>query len=100
MIKKRTPPSYTKSFDEVKDQLIAKITMSKFQSKINNYDAALAAKYGVEIYDNVLNNIKDIYLNLVVARKMGFGGEIYAVPYTEEYTGWYDIWMKNKNIIQ
>jgi parvulin-like peptidyl-prolyl isomerase len=98
--KKEDSTSYTKSFDEVKDQLIAKITLAKFQKYVNNYNAQLAARYGVVIYDNVLSSIKDIYMNLVVARRMGFGGEIYAFPYTEEYTGWYDIWMKNKNIIQ
>ncbi len=98
--KKEDSTSFTKSFDEVKDQLIAKITLSKYEKYLNNYNARLAARYGVEIYDNVLNSTKDIYLNLVVARRMGFGGEIYAVPYTEEYSGWYDIWMKNKNIIQ
>ncbi len=98
--KKEDSTSYTKSFDEVKDQLIAKITLSKFEKYINNYDARLAAKYGVKIHDDVLNAVKNIYLNLVVARRMGFGGEIYAVPYTEEYSGWYDVWMKNKNIIQ
>ncbi len=98
--RKQDTTSYTKSFDEVKDQLISKITLTKFEKNINNYNARLAAKYGVEIYDDVLKSIDDIYLNLVVARKMGFGGEIYAFPYTEEYSGWYDIWLKNKNIIQ
>lgn len=98
--KKQDTASYTKSFDDVKDQLITKITLAKFEKNINDYNARLAMQYGVEIYDDVLNSIKDIYLNLVVARKMGFGGEIYAFPYTEEYSGWYDIWMKNKNIIQ
>ncbi len=98
--KKEDTTSYTQSFDEVKNQLIAKITLAKYQKYVNNYTAQLASKYGVEINDNVLNSVKDIYMNLVVARRMGFGGEIYAFPYTEEYSGWYDIWMKNKNIIQ
>lgn len=98
--KKEYTASYTKSFDEVKNQLIAKITLAKIEKFVNNYNSHLAVKYGVEIYDNVLSNINDIYLNLVVARRMGFGGEILAVPYTEEYSGWYDIWLKNKNIIQ
>ncbi len=98
--KKADSTNDTQSFNDVKDQLIAKITLSKYEKYLNNYNARLAAKYGVVIHDNVLNKIKNIYLNLVVARRMGFGGEIYAVPYTEEYPGWYDIWMKNKNILQ
>ena len=98
--KKEDSTNYTQSFDDVKNQLIAKITLSKYEKYLNNYNARLAARYGVVINDHVLNSIENIYMNLVVARRMGFGGEIYAVPYTEEYPGWYDIWMKNKNIVQ
>lgn len=98
--KKEDTTSYRKSFAEVKNDLIAKITLAKFEKYINKYNARLAGKYGVEIYDNVLNSIDNIFMNLVVARYMGFGGEIYAVPYTEQYSGWYDIWIKNKSIVQ
>ncbi|HSD63647.1 MAG TPA: peptidylprolyl isomerase, partial [Ignavibacteriaceae bacterium] len=98
--KKDDTTSYSMSFDEVKAQLIEKITLSKFEKYINEYNAALANKYSVEINDDALKNIDGIFMNLVVARYMGFGGEIYAVPYTEEYSGWYDIWQKNRNIAQ
>lgn len=98
--KKDDTTSYSMSFDEVKAQLIEKITLSKFEKYINEYNAVLANKYGVEINDDALKNIDDIFMNLVVARYMGFGGEIYAVPYTEEYSGWYNIWQKNRNIAQ
>jgi hypothetical protein len=54
----------------------------------------------VEINEDVLKNIDDIFMNLVIVRYMGFGGEIFAVPYTEQYSGWYDIWLKNKNLLQ
>lgn len=98
--KKEDVTVYTKSYDEVKDQLIAKITLARFEKYVNKYNARLANKYGVEIYEDVLKNIDDIFMNLVVVRYMGFGGEIFAVPYTEQYSGWYDIWLNNKNIIQ
>lgn len=98
--KKDDTTSYTMSFNEVKDQLIEKITLAKFEKCINDYNAALANKYGVEINDEALKDIDNIFMNLVVARYMGFGGEIYAVPYTEEYSGWYEIWKKGRNIAQ
>lgn len=98
--KKEDTTVYTKSYDQVKDQLIAKITLARFEKYVNEYNARLANKYGVEIYEDVLKNIDDIFMNLVVIRYMGFGGEIFAVPYTEQYSGWYDIWLKNKNLIQ
>ncbi len=42
--------------------------------------------------------LDNIYLNIVMVRRMGFGGEIFAVPYTEQFSGWYDIWLKNRNL--
>lgn len=98
--KKDDTTSYTMSFNEVKEQLIEKLTLAKFEKYINEYNSALANKYGVEINDDALKNFDDIFMNLVVARYMGFGGEIYAVPYTEEYSGWYEIWQKGRNIAQ
>jgi DNA-binding protein Fis len=92
--------TYIKSFDEVKSDLTKLITLHRFEKYINEYTAKLANKYGVEIYENVLNQIDNSFLNLVVVRYMGFGGEIFAVPYTEQYSGWYDIWQKNKLKIQ
>ena len=98
--KKEDTTVYTKSYGQVKDQLIAKITLAKFEKYVNEYNARLASKYGVEINEDVLKNIDDIFMNLVIVRYMGFGGEIFAVPYTEQYSGWYDIWLKNKNLLQ
>ncbi len=88
--------TYSKNFDEVKDDLNKLVTIQKFEKFINNYTAKLANKYGVEINEDVLNGIDNSYLNLVVVRYMGFGGEIFAVPYTEQFSGWYDIWRDNK----
>jgi len=67
---------------------------------VNEYNVRLANKYGVEIYEDVLRDIDNIFMNLVVVRYMGFGGEIFAVPYTEQFLGWYDLWLKNKNLAQ
>lgn len=98
--RKEDTTTYTKSFDEVKNDLTKLVTLQRFEKYINEYNAELANKYAVEIYEDVLNHIDNSFLNLVVVRYMGFGGEIFAVPYTEQYSGWYDIWQKNKQKIQ
>ncbi|RPI70018.1 MAG: hypothetical protein EHM47_12875, partial [Ignavibacteriales bacterium] len=98
--KKQDTTVNSKSYDEVKEELISQITLSKFEKYVNGYVAELAQKYGIEIYEDVLEEIDNIYLNLVVVRYMGFGGEIFAVPYTEQFSGWYDIWIDNKEIVQ
>ncbi len=98
--KKEDATRYSKSYTDVKQEIIMKLTLAKFENYVIEYNAMLANKYGVEINEDVLKSIDNIYLNLVVVRYMGFGGEIFAVPYTEQYPGWYDIWQKNKNVIQ
>ena len=98
--KKVDTTSYSKSYSDVKKEILMKLTLAKFEKYVNEYNAMLAIKYGVEINEDVLKSIDNLYLNLVVVRYMGFGGEIFAVPYTEQYPGWYDIWQKNKNVIQ
>ncbi len=98
--KKEDTTSYSKSFDEVREQLVTQLTLIRFEKYVNEYNARLADKYGVEINENVLKGIDDIFMNLMVVRYMGFGGEIFAVPYTEQFAGWYDIWLKKKDLAQ
>ena len=98
--KKEDTTSYSMSYDELREQLISHVTLLKFEKYVNEYNARLANKYGVEIYEDVLNDIDNIYMNLVVVRYMGFGGEIFAVPYTEEFSGWYDLWLGTKKLAQ
>ncbi len=96
--RKEDTTNYSMSYDEIKDQIVMQLTLDKFEKYVNEYNAKLANKYGVKIHDDVLASIDDIFMNLVVVRKMGFGGEVYAVPYTEQFDGWYDIWKNNNNI--
>ena len=90
---------FTKSYDEVKQELISHLTLLKFEKYVNEYNAALAKKYGITINENVLERLENVYLNLVVVRYMGFGGQIFAVPYTEQFSGWYDIWQNNVKVV-
>ena len=76
--KKKDTTGYSMNYDELREQLISHITLVKFEQYVNEYNARLANKYGVEIYEDVLRNIDNIFLNLVVVRYMGFGGEIFA----------------------
>ncbi|MGE5811484.1 MAG: hypothetical protein ACM339_08280, partial [Ignavibacteria bacterium] len=80
------------------DQIILMLTMEKFEKYVNEYNASLAQTYGVKIYEDVLKNIENSYINLVVVRYMGFGGEIYAVPVTEQYSGWYEVWKERQKL--
>lgn len=94
-----TTSTYLRNFDEVKQEIKMKLILSRFEKAVNEYNYKLANKFGVKIFENVLNDIEDIYLNLIVVRKMGFGGEIFAVPYTQQFPGWYELWIKEQNRI-
>jgi hypothetical protein len=88
------------NYNDVKDQISMMLTLEKFEKFVNDYNAKLAYKYGVKINEDVLKNIENSFLNLVVVRYMGFGGEILAVPHTEQFSGWYKIWQENKSLVQ
>jgi parvulin-like peptidyl-prolyl isomerase len=97
--RKEDTTGYSLSYDDIKDQIVMQLTLNKFEKYINEYNAKLAVKYGVEINEDVLNDINNIFMNLVVVRYMGFGGEIFAVPYTEQFSGWYEIWQKKQEVV-
>lgn len=80
---------------DLKEQYLMRSTLEKFETHMNVYNAALAQKYGVKIHEEVLKEIENVFMNLVVVRYMGFGGQIFAVPYTEQFPGWYNIWKNN-----
>ncbi|MGE5847701.1 MAG: peptidylprolyl isomerase, partial [Ignavibacteria bacterium] len=96
--KKEDTAGYKMDYKDVKDQIILMLTMEKFEKYVNEYNASLAQTYGVKIYEDVLKNIENSYINLVVVRYMGFGGEIYAVPVTEQYSGWYEVWKERQKL--
>lgn len=96
--KKIDTTNFSFNNQDIKDDLTTQLTLNKFEKFVNNYNAKLANKYGVEIYEDILKNIDNIYLNIVMVRKMGFGGEIFAVPYTEQFSGWYDLWIQNQKL--
>jgi len=77
---------------ELKEEYLMRQVLNKFENHMNIYNARLAQKYGVKINEDILKNINNVFLNLVVVRYMGFGGQIFAVPYTEQFSGWYEVW--------
>ncbi|MGE5682363.1 MAG: peptidylprolyl isomerase [Bacillota bacterium] len=96
--RKTDKPVNPQDFNEVKDQIKSKVTLSRFEKYINEFTAGLAQRYGVKIYEGALKQVSNVFINLVVVRYMGFGGEIFAVPYTEQFTGWYELWERGSKI--
>lgn len=85
-----------KSFEDVKNEIEKKLTYSRLERLMNEYTVKLANKFGVQIDEGVLYSLSNNFLNLMVVRYMGFGGEIFAVPNTEQFSGWYRLWQQQK----
>ncbi len=74
-------------------QVMKKFKMDKI---IKNYVAQLAVDYGVKINHELFHSIPILRMNTVTIRLIGFGGKIYAFPYTPLFAGWYNIYLKKE----
>lgn len=77
----RSAKNYIKNF----------LFMKKFNSIIANQTIQLAGKYGLQIYDDALNQIKTTGIPMFVHRFLGFGGKIAGVPLLDNWFYMIDI---------
>lgn len=80
----------------ITDDIIMGSALEEYENFVNKYNAGLAVKYGVRINKNILKEMNTTFLDMVVVRYMGFGGQIFAVPFTEQFTGWYELWQNSR----
>lgn len=78
------------SFEEAKPQLKGIMQTKKMYNELENSTAKLAVDNNIQINEKVLNSIKVNMLNIIVFRRFGFGGQQLAVPYTPNFSGWYE----------
>lgn len=64
---------------------------------LDDYIAALANKYGVEIDFQKVGHLKVVPFNMVTRRYIGFGGTLPAVPLLPHLWDWYESWKKEKS---
>ena len=81
--------SFTKSFEEAKDQIRNDLFVEKLESKYNDFTKELARKYKVQMNESALAKLKLTNVQMFTYRYMGFGGKITAVPYTKPWYDWY-----------
>jgi parvulin-like peptidyl-prolyl isomerase len=81
--------TFSKSFDEAKNQIKNNLFAEKLDKIFNSQTKALAKKYGITINESSISNLKLTNVQMFTYRFMGFGGRITAVPYTKPWYEWY-----------
>jgi parvulin-like peptidyl-prolyl isomerase len=88
------------SFEKVKERYKRELLQAKTKAKITNYTVNLAIKFGVGLDFNVLNSIEVTNINSLGIRRLGFGGQITAVPIIAPNFDWVPQWLEKINVIQ
>ncbi len=86
------------SFKEVESTIKEDLLYQKFIKNFYSYTGKLADKFGVTINQKNLNNISVTNINMFTYRYIGFGGVMTAVPFTNSWYEWYDIWKNSKKV--
>lgn len=78
------------SFEEAKPQLKSILQTRKMYKELENATAKLAVDKNIQINEKALQTIKVNMLNIIVFRRFGFGGQQLAVPYTPNFSSWFE----------
>lgn len=77
-----------KSFVEIKEQLKSEIVNRKVKHKLDVKTVTLAKKYGFSVNSDMINSMETTSVNSFGVRKLGFGGQITAVPLLAPDNDW------------
>ena len=87
------------SFEEAKNDIKNILRTEKMYSSLNDITAKLALDNNLEINEKVFNSIKVSYINMIVYRRFGFGGQQIAVPYSPDFSSWFKKYTELKKSI-
>ena len=93
---KTIPPE---PFEKFKEEYRSQLAFNKLNRKINDYTVSLALKYGVSIDINLLDNLEVTSIPAFAIRRLGFGGQVTAVPLLAPNTDWVKEWIQKQNQI-
>ena len=88
------------SFESEKENIRKILAGEKFQKKLTGFTTSLAMKYGFNINQEALSNLKVTSINSMVYQELGFGGKIPAVPLSLPAIKWFNEWKEKHDIIQ
>ncbi len=99
LLDKKEPELKTEiPFEQAKDGLYKDVRLKKLAQTFIETTVELANKYGVEINNLALKNLKLTDYQMLAFRYMGFGGRLLAVPLAIPFTEWVAPWMDKGKI--
>ncbi len=96
--KKESAAPTSKTYNEVKSSIKEDLLYQKFIKHFYNYTGELADKFGISINKKNLNAVNVTNINMFTYRYIGFGGVMTAMPFTNSWYEWYDIWKNSKKV--
>ena len=93
---KTIPPE---PFEKFKEEYRSQLAFNKLNKKINDYTVSLALKYGVSIDVNLLDDLEVTSIPAFAIRRLGFGGQVTAVPLLAPNSDWVNDWIQKQNQI-
>jgi len=87
-------------FEKVRAGYKRELLLAKTREKIGNYTVNLAIKFGVGVDFDVFNSIEVTNINTLAIKRLGFGGQITAVPIITPNFDWVPQWLEKINVIQ
>jgi len=76
------------SFESVKEKIKSGLYFKELENVYIDKTVQFATKYGISVNQPLLNSIKVTNIEMMVYRRLGFGGEITAVPYLQSFYKW------------
>ncbi len=96
--KKEASAPSNKTYEEVKSALKEDLSFQKFIKHFYNYTGELADKFGVTINQKNLSAVSVSNINMFTYKFIGFGGVMTALPFTNSWYEWFDIWKNSKKV--
>ncbi len=96
--KKESAAPTAKTFAEVKNSIKEDLLYQKFIKNFYSYTGKLADKFGIKINQKNLNAVNVTNISMLTYKYIGFGGVMTAVPFTNSWYEWYDIWENSKKV--
>lgn len=90
--------SVKSNFEAMKEQIHSKLYFEKLDRLLESETVKLANKFGVNINETELKNLKLSDIKMFVHRYLGFGGRIAAMPTITPLYKWYYKWQSETTI--
>jgi len=81
-------------FEDAKSEVKNILRSKKMMEVLDTLTARLALESNLKIDYELLNKLKLTDVNIIVLKRFGFGGQLLAVPYSQPFSSWYNLYLE------